>query len=1124
MADEKLTQLTSLAGAQVPTDLMYIVDLSEVLPADQSKSTTVADLFNFYNKNTTDGSFQMEGIAAPALSSAGDGKIYFDSTSNTFKVSENGGAFFNIGSGNLSGSLTAGRVPYASGATTLTDNAGLTFTPNALTIGTAASPGGLRLVGLTGNYWNLASDSPAGNRTFYFPDSVTPTQGNFLFVETFGASVNAGWSTGLTWSNTTKQLTITAALDDIIGFTAQNTSAGTAAQSLVGFTANGGAISLLSLTGTNFTTSGLYTANQLYWRGTTGITEMLFALDDTSTVFKFGVNSAVVASINATSTEGLVLGIASSLTGRVKLYNSAGATYTQISAGNAASNLNYILPAVSPTSGQFLQAGAPSGGNVTLTWATGGGGSSVDVTSESGSPNFTAITNLIIDDVAGGVAVVNSGGDPSLGVTAGTGITVNAAVNVDEAYTFAWTAAHTLSVNSTQSATTAGTTYQPSTTPTSGQYRWSPALVLNGAANSGSGSNATGFRLFTKGADQNGVAALTIEQRNVQASASWFQVAALSQTGVLSLGVASQSTGGLTLFNSAGATSTTLQAGNAASSLTFVWPVVDPTVGQILSASAPSGGVVTLSWVANGSGGTPGGSNTQLQYNNAGAFGGISGCTTDGTSLFITSLNLQATDPTFLNNATLIRTAIGTAASDGIIITNTTAAAAGAQQYSPMLRLTGNGWKTNATAASQAVDWYFQNRPVQGAANPTTTLAISSQVNAGGLVDVLTLSGLSGGATGVSITSAASGSGATIAATSSGTNESLTLAAKAAGQVLVLNSGYAAGSPVLSSVGQTGTGIGWSGNGLFFSAGGVSRASISSSGLIVSGSLQAGFAAAAADAGGLDTAFARSAAAVMRITNGSTGAGQFIVGTSTQSATAQLSVYSANSTRAAALFASETGASVTQRLIDLQQTGAVDLGGFTVGGSLALTNLGTAPTASVTNACLTYVADAAAGAAELYARNEAGFVTRLTGNLATLDTDFVTGSTTLADVTGSGIYGSLTVNVVSGKPYNFRAVLFVTADTTGGLKFAIAGSATATPFLSHTLVYGVSAGITVNLQQTAQGTAISTNGVNTYKVEIDGYFQVSVSGTITVQFAQSAANNTSTVLQGSFLQLFPSNQ
>jgi hypothetical protein len=47
---------------------------------------------------------------------------------------------------------------------------------------------------------------------------------------------------------------------------------------------------------------------------------------------------------------------------------------------------------------------------------------------------------------------------------------------------------------------------------------------------------------------------------------------------------------------------------------------------------------VTGTWpnqtiAASGGGGTPGGSTTQVQYNNAGAFGGITGATTDGTSL-----------------------------------------------------------------------------------------------------------------------------------------------------------------------------------------------------------------------------------------------------------------------------------------------------------------------------------------------------------------------------------------------------------------------------------------------------------------------------------------------------------
>ena len=628
MASQKVTALTNYAGGQGPSDLTYIAK-SPFGSTDDRKST-LADLFNYYNKNTTDGSFQMQGIAAPSVSAASVGKIYFDSTSNTFRVSQNGGAFFDLG--NISGSLTSGRVPYASGANTLTDNAGLTFTPNALTIGTAATPGGLRLVGNTGNYWNLASSAPAGNRTFYFPDSTTPTTGNFLFVGTFGATVVTDWSTGLTWSNSSKQITVTSSTNAQIGLGVQNTNAGTAAECVVGFTANGGAISLLSLTGTGFSTSGLYKANQLYWRGTTGITEMLFALDDASTAFKFGVNNAVAASINATSTEGLVLGIASSLTGRVKLFNSAGATYTQISAGNAASSLNYILPATAPTAGQVLTASAPSGVNVTLSWGSAAGGS-LAVNNVSGTPTFAGVTTLLIDDVNGGISAVNSGGNPSLGVVAGNGISVASTVAVNQAFTFAWTAAHTLSVNATQSATTAGTTYQPSTTPSSGQYRWSPAVVLNGAANSGSGAVATGFRLYSKGSDANGTAALTFEQRNLQISPTWFQVANLNQTAQLALGVASTLTGGLTLYNSAGANATTLQAGNAASALTFVWPTVDPTAGQVLSASAPSGGTVTMSWVS-ATGGTPGGSGSELQYRaGASSFGGMTGTVISGAAL-----------------------------------------------------------------------------------------------------------------------------------------------------------------------------------------------------------------------------------------------------------------------------------------------------------------------------------------------------------------------------------------------------------------------------------------------------------------------------------------------------------
>jgi len=39
--------------------------------------------------------------------------------------------------------------------------------------------------------------------------------------------------------------------------------------------------------------------------------------------------------------------------------------------------------------------------------------------------------------------------------------------------------------------------------------------------------------------------------------------------------------------------------------LTYVWPVTDPTASQVLSASAPVAGIVTLSWATGGGGGAP---------------------------------------------------------------------------------------------------------------------------------------------------------------------------------------------------------------------------------------------------------------------------------------------------------------------------------------------------------------------------------------------------------------------------------------------------------------------------------------------------------------------------------------
>jgi len=64
-----------------------------------------------------------------------------------------------------------------------------------------------------------------------------------------------------------------------------------------------------------------------------------------------------------------------------------------------------------------------------------------------------------------------------------------------------------------------------------------------------------------------------------------------------------------------------------------------------------SAGAITIA-ASGGGGGTPGGSTTQVQYNNAGAFGGITGATTNGTALTLVAPVLGTPASATLTNAT----------------------------------------------------------------------------------------------------------------------------------------------------------------------------------------------------------------------------------------------------------------------------------------------------------------------------------------------------------------------------------------------------------------------------------------------------------------------------------------
>lgn len=126
-----------------------------------------------------------------------------------------------------------------------------------------------------------------------------------------------------------------------------------------------------------------------------------------------------------------------------------------------------------------------------------------------------------------------------------------------------------------------------------------------------------------------------------------------------------------------------------------------------------------------------------------------------------------------------------------------------------------------------------------------------------------------------------------------------------------------------------------------------------------------------------------------------------------------------------------------------------------------------------------------------------------------------TNDAALGNVTG------LSVNVVAGRTYSFRAVLHTnTGAAAGGTQFAIAGTATATAIIYQAVQESMTG---VNIvpgagRGTALGTAVAnSSGTTTAQyTTIDGLITVNAAGTLTVQFAQFTSNGTaSSVLVGS---------
>jgi hypothetical protein len=121
------------------------------------------------------------------VSAANEGRIRYNSTTQTWQMSANGAAYVDIGTG-LSGGGTANEIAFWSGATSLTSDAGLTYSAadDRLTTG-ILSVGTVNATPATGDIWRNANailfHSTGGTRTVGDLESVQTVTGQKTFED-----------------------------------------------------------------------------------------------------------------------------------------------------------------------------------------------------------------------------------------------------------------------------------------------------------------------------------------------------------------------------------------------------------------------------------------------------------------------------------------------------------------------------------------------------------------------------------------------------------------------------------------------------------------------------------------------------------------------------------------------------------------------------------------------------------------------------------------------------------------------------------------------------------------------------------------------------------------------------
>ncbi len=145
-------------------------------------------------------------------------------------------------------------------------------------------------------------------------------------------------------------------------------------------------------------------------------------------------------------------------------------------------------------------------------------------------------------------------------------------------------------------------------------------------------------------------------------------------------------------------------------------PLSPGTAGYVLTTQ---GAGANPTWSAGGSG-SPGGSDTYVQINSGGSFGGVSGLTANTTTGALTQS--QTTD--------------ATTAVYALTAATSSTASSGNQKWSPFIRQSAKGWGTSGSA-SQDVSFAFGVQSTQGS-TATGSWVLRSSINGGAWTTAVT--------------------------------------------------------------------------------------------------------------------------------------------------------------------------------------------------------------------------------------------------------------------------------------------------------------------------------------------------------------------------------------------------